>query len=125
MVEIIARACGHTVSFEPSGDGHDERRRNKLRRKRCTDCGRAKNQADNVAQVRGRSGRIKKGAEAKELPVGTRIILERLEGGWSGQLDCDGTLVTSSGSGLMGMASKLARKWLQAGGRRLTGSVKE
>lgn len=50
---------------------------------------------------------------ARVLPVGTVIELTRLEdGSWKGSLVAGGHRVEVVDSRLMGMASKLARKWL-------------
>ena len=121
LEERIIQSCGHERVFVPRGDGYDEARRERYRRKSCPPCGLLKNQEDN--RIAAAQKTVKKGSEVKLLPVGTRITLVLQEDGWHGSLSADGTEVETAGGGLMGQLSKLARKWLQAGGRKLRGKV--
>jgi hypothetical protein len=127
MPETITRACGHTTEFTPKGDQYDEARREKCRRKRCPECGKAKNEADNAAQKenpqRAGSGRIKKGQEVKHLPVETVLMLWRkADGSWEGKLlTAEDPAVTADANGLMSVVQKLARAWLKSQGAKLQG----
>jgi len=123
-METITRACGHTVTFVPAGDSYDDARREKLRRKRCPPCGRAKNEADNATQTKKSGGKLKKGQEVKALPVLSIFTLGRqLDGSWSGTLSAGEATVEASMGGVMGLVQKLARKWLQQHGAALQGKV--
>lgn len=123
MTEIITRACGHDQAFTPRGDRYDDARRAKLRAKRCGDCGRAQNEADNLRHQQA-AGRIRKGTEVKHLPPGTAVTLLRNDDGtWAGRLSAGGVEVEASVGGAMGIVSKLARKWLQRGGEKLHGKA--
>jgi len=113
------------VAFTPREDGFDEARREKLRRKRCPECGRLKNAEDNARQLVERpSGRVKKGQESKHLPDDTRIVIWRRDDGhWLGTLRAGGIQVETASPGTMGLISKLARKYLRDAGAKLTGKV--
>jgi hypothetical protein len=123
LEERIIQRCGHVKVFVPRGDGHDDARRSRYQRKSCPACGLIKNQEDNRINAMASQKTVKKGSEVKLLPVGTRIILVLESDGWHGSLSAEGTEVETAGGGLMGQTSKLARKWLQAGGKKLKGKV--
>jgi hypothetical protein len=123
LEERIIQRCGHERVFIPKGDGHDDARRKRYAEKSCPPCGLIKNQEDNRMAASTSQKPVKKGSEVKLLPVGTRITLVLETDGWHGSLSAGGTEVETAGGGLMGQTSKLARKWLQAGGRKLKGKV--
>jgi hypothetical protein len=123
FVERIIQRCGHERVFTPRGDGYDDARRKRYQAKNCPDCGRLKNEEENRLAAMASQKTVKKGSEVKLLPVGTRITLVLEEDGWHGALSAEGTDVETAGGGLMGQLSKLARRWLQAGGRKLRGKV--
>ncbi len=125
--ELITRACGHTFAFAPKGDGYDGARRDKWRRTNCRECGKIANDEHNRAQTMAANvPKIAKGSEVKALPIGTVIVMTRKEDGvWHGVLSAEEVQVEAVTAGLMGLASKLARKWLATRGRKLTGRVAE
>jgi hypothetical protein len=128
MTETITRLCSCSVEFTPHGDRFDDARREKLRKKRCPECGRKQNEEDNRSgknsQPSTASGKVKKGKEVSMLPLNATVLLNLQADGWHGRLNADGVEVETVSAGAMGILSKLARKWLSARGKKLQGQVK-
>src|SRR5262245_9651415 len=127
MTEPMRRACGHfEIPAIAPGDPKARVRLARFGRKKCRACAllaAAENEARQQAERPVGSPRVKKGQEVKMLPQGCRLTLTHGPDGWAGRLTAGDADVEAVGGGLMGLIQKLARKWLQARGRRLTGRV--
>jgi hypothetical protein len=127
---MLIAACGHEVPFvrDDRSSGYVEEKIAKIRGRPCRDCrikAAMKPQVD-AAMIKSQNKKIKKGQEPKLLPAGATITLVRQDDGvWHGTLKAmDSDVVTVVSAGLMGIVSKLARRWLSLHGAQLKGDVK-
>ncbi len=63
--------------------------------------------------------KIKKGHEPKYMPEGTLLAMRRVGDKWLGNCSADGKTIEAESAGLMGLGSKLCRKWLQHYGQMM------
>ena len=128
----LTATCGHAVAYEFEGEPNP----NKVARivgRKCQACrvraGEEHNRRNRMEAIARRgdappSGKVPKGQEPKLLPAGTTITLVRqADGRWAGTIAADGIEATAEATGLMGLGSTLARRWLSARGAKLTGKV--
>ena len=63
--------------------------------------------------------KIKKGQEPKFMPNGTLLAMRRSGDKWLGTCSSDGKSIEAESAGLMGLGSKLCRKWLKEHGHMI------
>lgn len=125
--EQLIRSCGHQEAFAWfENDPYRKERREKFLAGRCPSCSlKAQREHEARQQMGATSGKkVKKGQEVKRLPADATFTLSRLpDGSWSGSLCAGEVTVSGTMGGVMGLVSKLARKYLQEVGQHLHGKV--
>lgn len=63
--------------------------------------------------------KIKKGQEPKHMPDGTVLMMRLMGEKWRGSCSADAGTIEAESAGLMGLGSKLCRKWLKEFGHHI------